>query len=275
MKTSVLIVTYAKDFRYLKFCVRSLNKFLRGFHEVVILFPETDWAEFTREIGPEIMGQDRVKYRPIAGNEWPGKGKLWQMWQSMTADKILTDSDFIGHFDADCIFTGPITPETFAPCGMPILRYEKFNTIGVRHPGVLNWKRAAESCLPFEVIWECMRGHPEVYHFGLYSRARDLIELKTGMAAEEWWKKQKNEYPQTAAEYPTLGAVAMQTFPDKYLLVDLAKQENPDRVETPVIQFWSWGDPDKPQEIWIWGQKKVVVPNLVAKDYGLLDPVAA
>src|ERR1044072_3885420 len=56
--TSLLIITYKRDFRYLVFCVRSLNKFLRGFEEVVILFPETDWAEFTTQIGPEIMGQD-------------------------------------------------------------------------------------------------------------------------------------------------------------------------------------------------------------------------
>lgn len=273
MKTTLFIVTHAKDFRYLVYCIRSINKFATGFSYVTILFPEKDWSEFTRQIGPEIMGQDRIMYLPVAGQEWEGKGMLWHEWQVTCADKWCPNADFVAHFDSDCIFTGHVSPETFITDGKPILRYELFESIGRRHPGVLRWKDAAESCLPFTVPWECMRGHPEVYHHGLYARTRELMEMKLGRDPEGWVKEQRNEFPQSYAEYPTLGAVAMQTFADKYHLVDQAKEPNPDRSPTPVIQFWGHGDPDKPQDIWIWGEQKRVVPLHVSKDYGLTEPV--
>lgn len=273
MKTSILIVTHKKDFRYLVYCIRSINKFARGWEDVTILFPETDWSEFTTMIGPEIMGQDTIKYRPIGSPEWEGKGMLWHEWQVTCADHWCPNVDFIAHFDSDCIFTGPVSPEAFIKEGKPILRYELFESIGRRHPGVLRWKEAAESCLPFPVPWECMRGHPEVYHIGLYARTRELMEMKLGESPEKWVFRQQNTFPQTYAEYPTLGAVAMQTFTDKYIPFDQSKEPNPDRAETPVIQFWSHGDPDKDQPIWIWGEQKHIIPLNVCADYGLLEPV--
>lgn len=271
MKTDIFIVTYKRDFRYLKFCVRSINKFASGFNEVVILFPETDWSEFTLDIGPEIMGQSRIKYIPRAGQEWPGKGFLWHEHEIMFSDKHCPDADFICHFDPDCIFTGPVTPETFIQDGKPILRYEAYSSIGVRHPGVLAWKHATESCLPFECKYEVMRCHPEVYGISLYQRARDLMELKTGKSVTEYIMAQKNDHPQTFAEFPTLGSVAMETFPDKYILHDMSKQANPDRAEVPVIQSWSHQAPDLPVDLWIWGEKKRVIPIEIFKEYGLTD----
>lgn len=275
MKTTLLIITHAKDFRYLKYCVRSINKFCRGYEEVVILFPDTDWAEFTAQIGPEIMGQEVVKYRPVGFSQWLDKGMLHHEWQVCNADFWCPHADYVAHFDSDCIFTGPVSPQTFMLDDKPILRYELFESIGKRHPGVLRWKGAAESCLPFPVPWECMRGHPEVYHLGLYQRTRELMEMKLGENPEEWVKRQRNEHPQTFAEFPTLGAVAMQTFTDKYTPYDMGQQPNPDRVETPVIQAWSHQSPDLPVDLWIWGHNKRVIPMDIYKDYGLLDPVIA
>jgi len=31
MKTEILIVTYARDFPYLEYCLKSISKFARGF----------------------------------------------------------------------------------------------------------------------------------------------------------------------------------------------------------------------------------------------------
>lgn len=268
MKTSFFICTFKRDFRYLKYMVRSFNKFVRGFHEVVILFPETDWGEFTSQVGPEIMSQNDIRYRPMAGQEWPHKGMLWHEWQVTCADVWCHDSDFICHFDSDCIFTKPVTPETFIPDGKPILRYERFETIGKRHPGTLKWKEAAESCLPFPVPWETMRGHPEVYHHGLYSQTRRFMEKKLGENPEKWVRKQRNAFPQSFAEYPTLGAVAMFSFPEKYTLVDMAKQPNPDFQNTPVVQFWGHGSLHEKQATWIDGKEQTIIPMEVIRANG-------
>lgn len=269
VNASFFICTYKRDFPYLKYCVRSLNRFARGFHEVVIQFPEEDWPQFTEIIGPEIMGQDTIKYVPIAGKEWPGKGMLWHMAQIMHADKLCRNADYILHFDSDAIFTEPITPDTFIKYGRPYLQYERFESIGKRHPGVLQWQKNTQNCLQFDIHFETMRGLPHCYEINTYEKARDLMMLKTQMDVNEYIMQGRNEYPQEFCEHVTLGNVAIQCFAKDYELIDMSLQENPDRSRWPVIQAWSHGDPSKPQQIWVYGKEKVIIPKQVWKEQGL------
>lgn len=271
MKTSILIITYKRDFRYLKFCIRSLNKFARGFHEVVILFPETDWSEFTSEIGPEIMGQDVIKYKPISFQEWPKMGMVHHMERVVNAESICPDADFIGHFDADCILTGPTIPETFMYEGKPVLRFESFASIGRRHPANVRWQHVTELCLPFPIHYETMRHPFQVFHAGLYPRTRELVEMKVGRPFTEYMKTRCNSFPQDFCEFVTLGNVAMNTFADHYHLHDMELQTNRDRVELPIIQAWSHSPPEHPVDLWIWGEQKRVIPMEIFKEYGLME----
>lgn len=275
MNASILICTYKRDFRYLIYCLRSLNKFARGFHEVVLLFPESDWAEFTSQIGPEIMGQDVVNYRPMAFQEWPKMGMVHHMERILHSDEIFPHADFVGHFDADCILTGPTTPETFMQDGKPVLRYESFASISKRHPANLRWQGVTEICLPFPIHYETMRHPFQVFHTGLYPRTRELVEMKVGRPFVEYMKTRTNSFPQDFCEFVTLGNVAMNTFADHYHLHDMERQRNRDRVELPIIQCWSHAPPEQPVDLWIWGEQKRVVPLEIFKEYGLLDPVLA
>lgn len=269
MNASLFISSYKRDFPYLKYCVRSINKFARGFHEVVLQIPDTDWAEFTDLIGPEIMGQDTIKYVPLALKEWPGKGFLFHMFSIMNADKHCRNADFIGHFDSDAIFTEPVTPDTFIKDGKPILQYERFESIGKRHPGVLKWQQNAQACLPFPIHYEAMRGLPHFYELNTYERARELIEQHARMGLDEWIKRGPNAYPQDFAEHVTLGNVAIHCFHEDYQLVDMAMQDNPDRSRWPTRQHWSHGQINLPQNIWVFGKEQTVIPLQVYAQYGL------
>jgi hypothetical protein len=268
-KASFFVCSYKKDFHYLKWMVRSFNKFVRGFHEVVIQIPDTDWPEFTEIIGPEIMSQNEVKYVPIAGKEWAGQGMLWHMHEIMHADKHCRNADYVLHFDSDSIFTEPVTPDTFIKDGKPYLQYERFESIGRRHPGVLQWQKNTQSCLPFEIHFETMRGLPHCYEINTYEKARDLMMLKTQMAVDEWIKRGPNAYPQEFCEHVTLGNVAIQCFHKDYELIDMGIQDNQDRSRWPVRQHWSHSPPNLPQDIWVFGKQKVVIPNRVFEEVGL------
>jgi hypothetical protein len=270
VNTSLFICSYARDFGYLKYAVRSINKFARDFHEVVIQIPDTDWGPFTEIIGPEIMSQREVKYVPLAMKEWPGKGMCHHMWCIMNADRHCRSADFIGHFDSDAIFTEPVTPETFIKDGKPFLQYERFESIGKRHPGVLQWQKNAQACLPFEIHFETMRGLPHFYELNTYEKARDLMMLHTKMSVEDWIKQGPNTYPQFFCEHVTLGNVAIQCFHQDYELIDMGLQDNPDRSRWPVRQAWSHGDIDKPQQVWVFGKQQTIVPINVFKEYGLV-----
>ncbi len=191
----------------------------------------------------------------------------WHMNEIMHADEHCAHAGFIAHIDPDCVFTGPVTPETYFQDGKPILRYENFNFIGARHPGVRVWQEAAARCLPFPIHYETMRCHPEVYHHGLYPAARTQMEQKTGQPVADYIRQCRNEFPQGFCEFVTLGNVAMQLYGNVYHRVEqLNDRVTPDNH---LQQFWSHGAMDQPQNIWVKGVQKEVVPLQMLADLGL------
>lgn len=269
MNTEFFICTHAKDFPWLKYCFRSIAKYARGFSGVTVLVPDSDLEAFTR-LDEESLRVTRsgLQVHCFTEAEWPGQGMLWHECQEMFADQWCPSADFIAHLDPDCVFTAPVTPETFIKNGKPILRFENFSFIGARHPGVLRWQECTEKCLPFPVHYETMRCHPEVYHHGLYAEARHQMEFTTKKTVVDYVKSCRNEFPQTFCEYVTLGNVAMHLFPDLYELVE----QTGDVVTPPnhLQQFWSHGLIDQPQDIWVNGRKKTVVPIAMIKELGLV-----
>lgn len=267
MITAIFIVTYAKDFPFLKYCLRSIDKFATGFTYVGLLVPNQDKGAAL------LLATENCKNVPIkifGGEEWEKKGFLWHMAQIMRADEWCDDVDFIAHFDPDCVFTAPVTPGTFIKDGKPVLQYEKFSSIGHRHPGVLQWQENTQRCLPFDVFYETMRGHPEIYHHALYEEARRKVELKTGLPIDYYIQQGRNGYPQDFCEFVTLGNVAMHDFPNQYTLVDNSKKPNPDKSDFPVFQAWSHARPDEDVELWIEGVKTRATPIKIWERLGLL-----
>jgi hypothetical protein len=261
-KVQLFIVTYAKDFSYLEYCLRSIKKFAIGFSGVTILVPTKDVHALRTIVGQ--VGLENVTVK--SGYEWKDKGMLWHMAMLCRADEFCPDADYIAHWDADCIFTAPVFPDTFFKDGNPLLRYEPFESLAKRHPGIWNWKVAAENALPFSVADEFMRGHPEVYARATYEKTRQLIEEKHKVSFNGYVRSCKNSYPQTFAEHPALGAVAAAYFSDSYCLSDCSRQDNPDKSPYPTVQFWSHRPPDQEQEIVIYGIKRTVIPNKLAEE---------
>lgn len=279
-KTEIFICTYAKDFPYLCHSLRSIKKFATGFSGVTILVPTKDVKEL-RQLAiysangnidtphPDFLVDFPFPIHIKSGYEWAHKGMLWHLAQECRADEWCPHADYIAHWDSDCIFTKPVTPQTFFKNGKPLLRYEPFAIIGVRHPGVMNWKIAAENALPFPVADEFMRGLPHVYHRSLYAKTRELVEQKTKQPFNEYVKSGRNTYPQQMADYPILGAVAYECFKDQYCLCDLSKEPSPDKSPYPVFQAWSHAPADVATEVWYDGVKRKIVPLEIYKELGL------
>ncbi len=263
--TDILIVNYARDFPYLEWCLRSIQKFARGFHRLLIIVPDRDLTLLKEVLHrvPLFGFSDKnepIKFLEIQGiDEWPDKGMLHHMSVIMHAD-IYSDSDFICHIDSDTIFTAPVTPDTFIKNGKPILQYERFESIGQRHPGVVEWQKVTQNCLPFAIHYETMRQHGETYSRATYAEARKLMQQKTGQSVDDYIRSGRNAFPQEFCEFVTLGNVAIHCFPDKYHLVDNALKENPDKGDFPIGQFWSHSALDLPQDIWWEGVQRKIIP---------------
>jgi len=265
MKTSILIVSFQRDFPYLRFCFRSIGKFATGFHRLHVLVPTGQGDEVRR-----LEVQENVKMPMVVSEyeEWPGKGMNHHMLQIMRADEWCHDADIIAHVDSDCVFNAPVTPDDYVKDGKPILRYEKFENIGRRHPGAAAWKAPTEKCLPFPVPWETMRCHPGVHIRELYAKARELIEEKSKMTIEDYIQSASHTYPEGFCEFVTLGNVAMTCFPGRYHLVE----QFTDRVEpdNKLHQTWSRAKIDEPVNLWIRGQERMCCAMDIYREVGLL-----
>ena len=266
MTTDIFICTCAKDFPWLKYCLRSIVKFATGFNGVYILVPTQDRTTLENLVA-EVPGTAGLPVVCLGAEEWPDLGMLWHECQVMFADTYCRNADFIAHLDPDCVFTAPVTPDTYFKDGKPILRYENFHFIGFRHPAVMRWQECTTKCLPFPVHYETMRCHPAVYHRRLYAAARAQMEEKTGRTVPDYVRTCRNEFPQGFCEFVTLGNVAMQLFRDQYYPVE----QFSDRVAPPnhLQQFWSHGALDQSQDIWVLGEQKPVVPLQMLATLGL------
>lgn len=265
MNLDILVVTYKKDYPYIKYMLKSIAKFARGFNRLHILVPIGDSEELKAMPEMQAVKDHAMPVIVHEGEEWPGKGFCWHMFQVMYADNWCHDADFVAHIDPDCIFTEDVTPLDYVVDGKPILRYEYYHTLGARHPGAAVWQGVVQDCLPFPVDREFMRCHPGVHHRFLYAKTREVVEQHKRIPFEDYMRAGKNSFPQDRCEYNTLGAVAAHYFPNQYTLV----QQKGDRVtpDNKLIQTWSHGAIDAPQRIWIQGGEVDIVPIELFRKY--------
>lgn len=262
----IVIVTFARDFSYLQYCLKSIDKFVRGIECVTILIPSRDLPLL---LDLTLKWNIKTPVRIKTMDEWPNAGFLHHMYSVMITDMWRCgNTPHCAHIDADCVFVEPASPDDYFRDGKPILRYEEFSSLCARHPAHGEWEKATKMCLPFPVKYETMRAHPAVYHVDTYPQARNQMRVKTGEDADLYIRRQKNSYPQTFCEFVTLGNVAMNDQPHLYTPVR-QNGDCPD-PDNKVIQFHAPDPIHLPQDIWIKGRQQVVTPIEVIKKLGLV-----
>lgn len=263
--TEIFIVSCAKHFDWLEYCLQSIGKFARGFSGVTIIIPGPDaplaiQRFFGRDFGLPV---DQTPFRwPNLEPEWEGKGMLWHMAQVMKADEWCPQADFILHTDSDCLFIEPVTPEDYFVNGKPVLYHERFKSLGKKHPEVLRWQEVVQKCVTFPVTQETMRRHPAVHPHKTYLKSRVEIAFKTRIAWDSYIKNQRNEFPQTFCEFVTLGNVGMHYFPHDYHLMDMETTPWPHQK---IAQFWSHSPPHIPQAPLVNGKPFECTPDYFLK----------
>ncbi len=245
-KVSIVCITYAADIKWLEYNLRSARKFCRGFSEFVIICPLQEFDQF---IGLESrFSTPELPVLVKSYLEYPGKGMVHHEAMICYADVFLPESDFILHTDADCIFTEPVTPDEYIKNGKPVLVAQSFERL--KDHGCYQWKAVSEKALGFEITHETMQRHPAVHHHGLYRQVRDRIEDQHKVPFIDFVLRQRNEFPQGFAEFPTLGGYAMRHWNDKYHWVEIGKDSPPKDKIKQSWSHWARRDPSKAQAIW-------------------------
>lgn len=206
----IFIVSFRRDAAFLVYCLRSIQKFCIGFAGVTVMVPSDQIEEFAfvRDFGVTLNG-----FR-----EWTPNGFMHHADQIVCADLWCPDADAIVFVDSDCMFWEPATPEDYFVDGKPVLFIERFDTLTNRLR--MNWKDAVTQAIGLNPAYETMVRHPAVHLPEVHRKTRQMIEAHTGQEASRYIVSCRGDFPQTFAEFPTIGAVAVEHFEDRYHLVE-------------------------------------------------------
>jgi hypothetical protein len=224
MKAEFFLVTYAKDYDFTAYTLQSIDKFAKGFAGVTIVVPWNDEGKFR-----QLADKHHCNLRSYFESE--SKGFLHHQVCKCEADLWCPkDRDLIVHIDADCVFKEHFHLSDFiSVSGKPFLVRERFDDF--RHYAArYSWRQCAEHALQTPVEWEYMVRHPSIFHRGMYAEMRAYIERVHHYPFTQYVLLQRNEFPQTFAEFPTLGAYAAGFWKGRYDVVT--------RVRTPC-DWWA------------------------------------
>lgn len=226
MITDLFIKTCAKDRVWLEFCLKSIDRHANGFRQIVVVTDPDGPARISTHTSttwsivrspPDVRPRDGLP----AGYWWQQAVKL--AWQD------FTDADAVVITDSDCIFTTPVSPDTWHKDGKPIWFVRPWEAAG---PGRI-WK-------------------PSVDHFlGYASPACHMCRngfLLTREATVGFLAFMHRRFGQTPWEYVLdrrhVKPTEFQFFGGYLATVERHGYEfvRPDEVPNwPLHQFWSWG----------------------------------
>lgn len=219
---AIVIRSYRNDFQFLYYCLRSIQKYVRGFCEIIILVPARD-VEFLSHLTVE----------KVIGVEDDGtKGYLLQQANKLHAD-LHTQADYILHIDSDMWFTAPVVPSFFFREHKPSWVVTPWTAMGQDEKKA--WMhvlvKALQEFPPYEFMRKCAVMIPR----WLYSAFRDHMQKLHGVDLTSYVMNQPGH---EFSEYNCIGFYAWLYHRDKFYWHDTTKDGIP---KWPFRQAWSWG----------------------------------
>lgn len=216
MKVDIFIRTYEADLELLKYCLKSIEKFCKGFREIHIAIPSKDRHR---------LGYN-TKYKIHAVGHF-NNDYLGQQATKLYAD-MYSDADYILFVDSDCIFTENVTPKSFMKNGLPFILKTSYEELGNAVP----WQPITTKALGFVPTFEYMRRLPLMYHQNHLSQMRNALQIKHGMKLETYITEQPHN---AFSEFNALGAFCEAYYQNEYVF-----QDTKDGVPSPLVwQYWS------------------------------------
>ena len=158
-------------------------------------------------------------------------GYMQQQSTKMLAD-TFTDADFICFMDSDCVFTEPVTPETFMTAGRVNWLYTPWHRIAEETQKV--WREVMQRCIGEEPPAEFMRRHPQIIPRWALQEFRGFIAEKHGVSLGHYISVQPGK---AFSEYNCIGHYLWLHHREKINFINTEEYLPP----TVLLQKWSWG----------------------------------
>jgi hypothetical protein len=227
MSTSIFIRSYRGDFQWLRYCLRSIRKFVSGFDEIALVIPTTDRGELPADVAAMA---DRLHLRTEQTH-----GYIDQQITKLRAHHYTT-SERILFVDSDCVFFQPCTVDDFTRDGKPLLlktAYEVFRRYEIetgKRQNVLCWQKITENLIGFPVEFEYMRRIPMMH----LAETLACIEAQYPHLMDKARRIRDNSF----SEFNIMGAIAEKYLADHYVFSDTESEPLPPKY---CEQYWSWG----------------------------------
>jgi hypothetical protein len=225
----IFIKTYPEDYEWLKYCMRSIDKFCTGFRRIAMMSPYKDCPR------PEPMvKRDHLFVLGVDSDRDPGY--LWQQSVKLHADQH-TDADFIIFADSDCVFTKPVTPADFIRDGKPVWVMKPMSE--AREDERKAWAPVIEKFMGHYPERHMMVRHPFIVPRSVLPEMRQFCKYRHGVELSDYIMAQAvpgQPLALTFSEWQCLGAFAFEHQHDKFTWV-----HEKDAGEPCVHQEWSHG----------------------------------
>lgn len=228
MTTDIFIKSYRGDFEWLPGCLHSIQKYATGFRDVVIVVPDTDSLD-------HLTVEKVIKVTEL------GHPYMFQQVVKMFAD-TYTNADFISFVDSDCVFTSPVTPETFMTNGKPNWLHTPWDKTGEDARSA--WGDVMLKCIGEFPPSEFMRRHPQLVPRWALEEFRGFVSSKHGVSLDHYILNQPGR---CFSEFNCLGFFLWLHHREKFHWINTEEWLPPAVLK----QFWSHGGmtPDIENEI--------------------------
>lgn len=219
--TDLFIKTWPGDYEWMKYAVRSIDKFCSGFRSLVIVTSD-DKCPRPEKIGSKVFVVEEGD-----------RGYMHQQICKLNSDHF-SDADFILATDADTIFIRPVTPDSYRD------RRNRINWMMTPIKEVTPdersaWPRVMERFIGIMPNFEYMRRHPFMVPRWLLQAFRDFCWFTHRKTVHDYVMCQPGR---EFSEWNCLGFYAHTFHREAFNFVNTATDPWP---ELTVRQFWSWG----------------------------------
>lgn len=217
-------ISYPKDYAWLPFLWRSIDKYVTGFRRCVLVIEEQDQPPVDL---PAYV--DLKRCRNYRGTEVEG---YWgQSIEGLRAHEY-TDADVIWYLESDCVFTRRIDAASDQEYSIvtPMIVRAPWGTVGPAE----KWRAPTARIIGYDPPSEMMRRHPFVFHRATIGAAWDLC------GGEERLRREHDHISQ----FNILGCAALKYHREFYREVHTDSAAS---IPAPCMrQFWSHHTPDHP-----------------------------
>jgi len=199
MKVTIFTVSYDNDLEFLKYNLKSIRKFCKGYHKNIVLLDGGDSCSKTIAYldsidQPYFIDTEAVQIK---------NGYVRQQYIKFKADQYMPEScEYISWVDSDNIFTKKHSPEVYFKDDKPIILKQKYKDIykkiknrkGEESERDINafrvWQETTSKLIGFEVEYEYMQSMPFVYPVETQKRFRNYLEDLHSMSLLDLIKNQ-------------------------------------------------------------------------------------